>query len=368
MKYGTRISKGFIVEVNPSGRKTFIFRYYDKYKKRQKLKIGVFGNITCEIAREITQGLAGDIARGIDPKQKKFQKAIEEKKSINFSQFFCLFTEKYRNIHHAKSTLNRDEYRIKLHILPFFGQNTLSKITVRDILNFKDLLKHIPGTFNKCFTLLHKAFALAELWEYREKNSNPCHGVQKYPERKMERFLKKDELRRLEEIIKLEEIYRLKSPYVLAAIRILIYTGCRMGEILTLKWEDIHLEENYIHIKKSKTGEKIVPLNKASKNVIKAIEKQEGNPYVFCSEKPGTHVVNIQESWRNIRKSVALSDVRIHDLRHSFASFAINNGLDLFQVSKLLGHKNIQTTMRYAHITKENLIKSANIVGEVFGE
>jgi integrase len=219
--------------VHPSGRKTYYFLYRYKSPKKQRIKVGIHGNITCEIAREIVRGWAGDLARGIDPKKHSKKQKAEEKKSIKFSQFFCLFTEKYRIIHHAKSTLNRDEYRIKLYILPFFGQNTLNEITVRDILNFKDFLKHIPGTFNKCFTLLHKAFALAELWGYREKNSNPCHGVQKYPERKMVRFLKKDELRRLEEIIKLEETYSVKSPYVLAAIRMLLYTGCRMGEILS---------------------------------------------------------------------------------------------------------------------------------------
>jgi Arm DNA-binding domain len=94
--------KGLIVEVNPSGRKTFSFRFYDKNKKRQKIKIGIFGNITCEIAREVAQGIAGDLARGIDPREKKLQKTHEEKKMITFSQFFCFFTERYININHKQ--------------------------------------------------------------------------------------------------------------------------------------------------------------------------------------------------------------------------------------------------------------------------
>ena len=358
--------KGFVVEVNPSGRKTFYLRFNDSNQIKHKVKIGVFGNVTCEEARDIAKGMTGDIARGVNPKEKKKQEIIETKKGITFAQFFEIFTEKYRNIHHQPSTLNRDKYRINLHILPFFGQLRLNAITVQDILKFKDSLSAIPGTFNKCFTLLRKAFVLAELWEYREKNSNPCYGVQKNPERKMERFLSKEELNELENKIKMETLYRLKSPYVLAAIKILAYTGCRMGEILKLKWEDVHLEENYIHFKKSKTGEKSVPLNNAAKDVLNGVEKQKGNPYVFCGENPGTHLVNIQQSWRNIRKSVGLSDVRIHDLRYSFASFMIKNGVSLFEVSKLLGHKSIQTTMRYLHLSNQELVDIANKGGKAF--
>jgi integrase len=200
---------------------------------------------------------------------------------------------------------------------------------------------------------------------YREK-INPCRGVQKYPERKMERFLKKDELDKLEEVLKLEEIYRLKSPYVLAAIRMLIYTGCRMGEILTLKWEDIDLNDHCIHLKDSKTGKRTIPLNKSAKEVLHRIEKQKENPFVFCGDKPGTHLINIQKAWQKIRKRAGISDVRIHDLRHSFASFMIKNGVNLFEVSRLLGHRDIKTTTRYLHLTNRELVEVANKGGEVF--
>jgi integrase len=324
--------KGFVVEVNPSGRKTFYLRFNDSNQIKHKVKIGVFGNVTCEEARDIAKGMTGDIARGVNPKEKKKQEILDTKKAITFAQFFEVFTEKYRNIHHEDSTIKYDRSRINLYIMPFFSKMPITQITVKDIVNFKESLEHVPGTFNKCFTLLRKAFALAEVWEYRDKNTNPCQGIQKNPEGKMERFLKKEELSELENIIKLEELYRLKSPYVLAAIKMLAYTGCRMGEILTLKWEDVYLEENYIHFKKSKTGEKIAPLNEAAKEVLNSLEKQKGNPYVFCGKKPGSHLINIQKAWQKIRKAAGLPDVRIHDLRHSFASFAINNGLQSLRV------------------------------------
>ncbi|MBY0273362.1 MAG: site-specific integrase [Alphaproteobacteria bacterium] len=122
-----------------------------------------------------------------------------------------------------------------------------------------------------------------------------------------------------------------------------------------------------MHLQDSKTGERVVPLNEPAKKVLEKLKQQPGNPYVFCSN---THkngrIVNIEKAWQKIRKRADLNDVRIHDLRHSFASFAIKQGLDLYQVAKLLGHKNIRTTTRYAHLAREDLIKASNIVGGVF--
>lgn len=359
--------KGFHVIVTPSGRKTFYFRYYDANRKNQRIKIGVFGNITCDIAREISKSFAGDLAKGIDPKKEKEDSKSQAKETISFSHFFDIFTKNYRLIHHKPSTIKVDDYIIKLHIFPFFGDRNLNEINSKDVMEFKESLKHIPVTYNKSFAVIHKAFELSELWGYRPKNSNPCRGIQKYPEQKRERFLKIEELKRLEEILEDEEFLQLKSAYVLGAIKTLMYTGCRMSEILTLKWGDTYLNESYIHLKDSKTGERVVPLNEPAKKVLERLKQQPGNPYVFCSNthKNG-HIVNIEKAWQKIRKRADLNDVRIHDLRHSFASFAIKQGLDLYQVAKLLGHKNIRTTTRYAHLAREDLIKASNVVGGVF--
>jgi len=359
--------KGFHAIVLPSGQKTFYFRYYDNSRKNQRIKIAVFGNVTCDIAREIAKSFSGDLAKGIDPKREKEKLKEIDKDKVTYVHFFEKFTKNYRLIHHKPSTLKVDGYIIKLHIMPFFGGKNIEEITTNDILDFKESLKHVPITCNKCFAVIHRSFELAELWGYRQKNSNPCRGVKKYPERKRERFLSKEELRRLEAVLETEEILQLKSPYVLAAIKMLMYTGCRMSEILTLKWEDAHLVENYIHLKDSKTGERVVPLNEPGRKILEKLERREENPYVFCSQKhKDGHLVNIAKAWQKIRKKADLPDVRIHDLRHSFASFAIKQGLDLYQVAKLLGHKNIRTTTRYAHLAREDLIKASNVVGQVF--
>ena len=185
----------------------------------------------------------------------------------------------------------------------------------------------------------------------------------------MERFLKAEELQRLEKILELEEVNSRKSPYVLWVIRMLMYTGCRMGEVLALKWEDVHIDESYVQLQDSKVGARIVPLNEPAKKMLEKVVKQMGNPHVFCSEKKKkSHVINIEKAWQGIRRKAGLEDVRIHDLRHSFASFAIKQGLDLYQVAKLLGHKNIHTTTRYAHLAREDLIKASNTVGQSFNQ
>lgn len=359
--------KGFFCQVNPSGKKVYYFSYYTLQKKRAKLKIGAHGPITCDIAREIVKGWAGDVARGIDPRDHKKRQEVTLKENTSLEKFMELYFERYKKEHNELSTIKKDAERLRSRILPFFKHKNVSEITQKDILDFQEELRKVPGQFNHCFTLLSTAFKYAELWGYRSKGTNPCDEVKKYPEKKVERFLAEEEIQKIEKILKAEEILGSLSLYGLAGIRLLLYTGCRRGEILSLKWEDVFLEEKYLSRPKSKEkGKKTIPLNEPSVEALKKLERKENNPYVFVGKKPGTHLYNFYSQWRKVRRLAAAQDVRIHDLRHTFASLAIKQGLDLYQVAKLLGHKNTQTTTRYAHIAKKDLIKSAQVVGEVF--
>ena len=156
------------------------------------------------------------------------------------------------------------------------------------------------------------------------------------------------------------------SPYTLAALWMLLYTGCRENEVLTLQWKDVHLEDGYIYLPDSKVGVRAIPLNNKAKQVLCSLQKQEGNPYVFCGNILGQHLKETKTTWRKVRELAGISDVRLHDLRHSFASFALKKGVDLYTVSKLLGHKNIKTTTRYAHLELDHLKKATNKVAEIF--
>ncbi|MBL0942468.1 MAG: tyrosine-type recombinase/integrase, partial [Alphaproteobacteria bacterium] len=354
----------FGCRIYPSGQKTYVFFYNSKgaVRKKEYLKIGSHGSITCDIAREIAKGWSGDIARGINLKEQKKKKLSY----ISFQDFFKIFTEKYRKIHHKENASKIDDNRLKKHILPFFGSMKINEINEKDILRFKDHLKHIPGAYNRSINLIRKAFNLAELWGYRPKNSNPCHGIPKYPEKKKERFLTNEELEKLDSILREQGILGITSSYSLAAIRMLMYTGCRLNEILTLNWQDVFLEEEYLHLKDSKTGEKTIPLNESAMNILINLQRNEGNPYVFLGKKPGTRLTTLKTAWNKIRRLAEIEDVRLHDLRHTFASLAIKQGVDLYTVSKLLGHRDIKTTTRYAHLEVKQLIKATNVVDQIW--
>jgi integrase len=145
-----------------------------------------------------------------------------------------------------------------------------------------------------------------------------------------------------------------------------MYTGCRVGEILTLKWKDVFLEEGYLHLKDSKTGEKTIPLSESAKAILGELKREHENPYVFIGEKPGTGLTTLTRAWYKIRHLANLQGVRLHDLRHTFASLAIKQGVDLYTVSKLLGHKNIATTTRYAHLEMKHLLKATNVIDQIW--
>ena len=357
--------KGLGVKVYPSNRKTYYFVYRHKSSKKERLKIGVHGNITCEISREIVRGWAGDLARGINPKDHSKKQKIEEQKSMLFADFWEVFTDKYISEHHKPSTRRSHRSRIKKDIIPFFGAKKIADIERRDILAFKDSLSHAKGNCTKCLCLLSTAFDQAELWGYRDQHSNPCKGVEKFPGKKMERFLTIVELKKLEETLA-SLVYSNTSPYTLAAIWMLISTGCRLNEVLTLPWKDVHLEDDYIYLKDSKVGVRTIPLNTKAKQIFLSLKKQEGNPYVFCGKYSGMSLKTLNGAWRKVRALAGIPDVRIHDLRHSYASFALKQGIDLYTISKLLGHKNIATTARYAHLELEHLKKATNKVAKVF--
>jgi integrase len=147
--------------------------------------------------------------------------------------------------------------------------------------------------------------------------------------------------------------------YQVAAVRLLIFTGARMSEILTLRWEWIDLDNGLVRLPDSKTGAKTIHLSAPARAVLSALPRVKGNPYVIVGAKSGAHLVNLEKPWRRIRADAELPDVRLHDLRHSFASFGAGAGMGLPMIGKLLGHSHPQTTARYAHLDHDP-VKAAN--------
>jgi integrase len=199
----------------------------------------------------------------------------------------------------------------------------------------------------------------------------------RYPERKRERFLTELEISRLGEVLAAVEADESEDIYAIAAIRLLLLTGCRLDEIRSARREWVDFQRGVLNLPDSKTGQKVVHLNGAALEVLKAIPCVEGNPYLIVGRIKGTHWVNLSKVWTRIRTKAGIQPttlangkvehVRIHDLRHSFASLSAANGASLIMIGKLLGHTNPSTTARYAHLVDDHVKRVNNEVGERVG-
>ena len=202
---------------------------------------------------------------------------------------------------------------------------------------------------------------------------NPCRSVVKYPQRKRERFLTDEEFIRLGKVLDEAVTRGGVSPSAVAALRLLMLTGCRKSEVLTLRWEHVALEAGELRLPDTKTGARVVPLSPSAVRVLAALLRSPGNPWVIPGRQPGTHLRALSDAWEVIRARAQLEGVRIHDLRHSFASRALALGESLPMIGKLLGHSQVETTARYAHLARDSVHESAarvteSLAADVLGE
>lgn len=346
---------GFGLRVMASGKKSYLLQYRAGGRTR-RITFGQHGPMTPDQARKEAIAHLAAIRAGKNP-------AEERDQSRNAPTIEAL-SERFLTehvAHHCKASTAREYKRsMLLFINPAFGKRGARDITRADISQLHHQMRHIPYQANRTLGVLSKMFELAELWGLRPDSSNPCRHVKRFPERKCERFLNPKELARLGQLLREVEAEGSESPAAVAAIRLLIFTGCRLGEILTLRWD--YVDDRVLRFPDSKSGEKEVYIGHPAREVLAGIERQPGNPYVIVGKKPGAHLVDLQHPWRRIRKRAGLVDVRIHDLRHSFASGAVALGESLPMIGKLLGHSQVQTTARYAHLAAEPVQTAAERV------
>lgn len=266
--------------------------------------------------------------------------------------------------------MTRREYSavIEKKILPPLGKMIISEISRPDITKLHHKYAHTPRYANVTLMVISVMMSWAEENGYRQLNSNPCKGIKRFKENVVERYLSKDELSRLGEAISEAEIKGRISLYAASAIRLLIFTGARKGEILGLKWEYIDFEQQMIFLPESKTGAKAINLNEPALSVLQSIPRQLNNPYVIVGKVPGRPMVNIQKPWIIVRETAGLKNFRIHDIRHSFASIAAQSGASLLHIGKLLGHKKAATTERYAHVANDPVKDLNQAVGNLIND
>jgi integrase len=270
--------------------------------------------------------------------------------------------EEHALLHCKPRTVDGYRYYLKAYIHDRIGHLRVSEISRADIAQFHHDLRFAPVQANRCLQFLSKAFNLAEVWGLRPDGWNPCRHVAKYPEKRRERFLDASELRRVGEVLREMETKGIELPSAILVVRLLILTGCRLNEVMTLKWEHVDFAECVLRLPDSKTGAKVVHLGQPAIDILKATKQMEGNPWVITGKLEGKPLSDLQPFWQRVRARAGLNDVRIHDLRHTFASTAVAAGQGLPMIGKLLGHTQVQTTARYAHLAADPLKRAADSV------
>ncbi|WP_037309580.1 site-specific integrase [Ruegeria halocynthiae] len=343
---------GFGVRVMPSGAKTYQAQYR-KGGRTRRVSIGRHGKITVDEARKLAKEVMGQVAKGENPAEEISQHRRAPTVAALCERFFDT------HVKERCKPSTQGEYRraIDLFIAPAIGSFKVVDVERKDIAELHHKFRDKPYQANRTLGVLSKMFNLAEIWGLRPDGSNPCRHVPKYREEKRERFLNQNELQRLGQVLADAERDGAESPFVVAAFRLLILTGCRLGEIQTLQWSfitDVGME-----LPDTKTGARRIPLPQAARAVLSALPRLPDNPYVITGAGPGHYATDLQKPWRRIRKRAGLNDVRIHDLRHTYASNAVSSGMPIQMVGRLLGHSQIQTTMRYAHLADDPVRRAA---------
>ena len=227
------------------------------------------------------------------------------------------------------------------------------------MLEWFESLHAKPASANRSLPVLSVILRQAEVYGYRPEDSNPCKDIKRYRRRARERFLSPDEIRRVVEVL---DRYDETRPFQAAVIRLLLLTGCRKGELLTLKWRDYR--EGKLFLRDSKNGPRTVWLSAAAREVLDRLPKKNG--WVFPSPyRDAAHLAEITEFWQEVRTEAGVRDVRPHDLRHTFASQAAMQGIPLPVVARLLGHAQVQMTLRYAHVSDRDVEAAAERIGRV---
>ena len=368
---------GFGLRVEPSGHKSFIVRYRangggrNAPLRQMTIKSTASNLLPAQDARKIAKGILADVERGQDPANDLHKKRQE----MTVAALCGLYIEEGIETKKA-STLATDKGRIERHIKPLLGARLISEITSADIERFmKDVAKGKTaadvktkkrgraiveggkGTASRTVGFLGGIFTFAV--NRKLLTVNPVRGVKRYADKKGERFLSARELAILGETLRAFEAKGVNKS-ALAVIRLLTFTGARKGEIAGLKWSEVDLERSCLRLADSKTGAKVIPLGPPAMAILSELMPVDGSPFVFPPESGKNAFQGTEKIWRKVRKTANLNDVRLHDLRHSFASIGLLSGDSLPLIGKLLGHADVKTTARYAHLADDPLKAAAN--------
>jgi len=361
--YYDEIVTGFILEVRSTGSKTYSLRYKDGHGRQRQFKIGGSSDLTFEKAKREAIKVRSRVVVGENP--------AEVREIIRRIPTVAELAERYLDyVRTYKRSADIDARYLKHHVLPKFGRMNLDEVNQTDVMEWLDGKVKVEGyaqaTVNRWQVILGHMFRMAKKWGLPGSDRNPLEGVPQKPcNNEIERFLTPDEARRLQDAVEASANTQLK--YIVA---LLLLTGCRKRELLDAEWDEFELDRQMwrIPMHRAKTSKtRHVPLPKAAMEILAQLPRWEGCPYVLPNPDTLKPFCSVFHCWDKARKAAGLADVRMHDLRHSFASNLVNSGQTLYVVGTILGHAQTKTTQRYAHLSTDTLLAAANAAADHMG-
>ena len=349
---------GLSVRVS-GGRRLWSYRY--RMGKRQpRISLGEFPSVSLADARARAAELSRLVAMGEDPALSRDEKRGE----MTVGELVDRALKEHWELRRKASTANKVRRNYELHFKRKFGQRGIGSIARPEVVKWHQSLgRKSPGAANRTLAYMSKAFSLAIEWGLLE--SNPCKGITKFKERRVERYLSPDELQRLRTAT--DEFYSegMHEP-ALAVVWWLLLTGMRSSEALGLTWDDIDAEQGVVYLRDSKTGARTVPVSSEALRIIQALPQK--SKWVFYAERSPTKPIRaLWGYWRKIRERAGIEDVRVHDLRHSHASMLVKAGVHVSVIQSLLGHASITTSARYMHVGREQEARALDAVAKALG-
>ena len=351
--------KGLLLEVRVSGGRTYYLRFTDERGRNRQLKLGDARDISLGQAKQLADKARNQIAMGQDPAA---DKAVHRQVPTVYDfihDSYLPFVQGY------KRSWKCDQGLLRKHIEPIWGKRYLDQITKADVIALmaKHRTTHAPGSCNRLLILLRYLFSCSLKWEVPAIKNNPTAGIPLMKEdNQKERYLSTDEAQRL-----YTQLQQSDNQMLQFIVPMLILTGARKREVLDARWEDFDFEHRHWRIHTTKLGKpRFVPMSDGVVNLLGSIPRFDCE-WVFPNPKTLKPYVSIFCSWNTTRGKADLQDVRIHDLRHSYASFLVNAGRSLYEVQRLLGHTQIKTTQRYAHLSHDTLLDATNSVNTALG-
>jgi len=368
--------RGFGLKVTPAGRKSYFLYYRTASGQQRRPTIGAHGSITVDEARQIARRWSAEVFAGRDVSTER----QERRASSTVIDLCDRYIRDYARVHKKPRSIASDQSLINNHIIPLLGKAKISDVSRADIERAKlairdgktartreakkrgrSIVRGGAGIANRAISLLSKMFACAEDWGLRE--GNPAQKIRKFAEKRKDRFLSEEEVARLLVTLKVAETRQSESAAAISAIKLLLFTGMRSGEVLGLRVRDIDIGRGILLLPDSKTGGRIVVLNEPSRETVeRAMKGRELDEILFAGANGSP--IALTRPWYRLREAAGIDKTaNLHCLRHTFASHSVMNGLSLAQVGALLGHRSTQTTLRYADHAVDAIRGYAEIVG-----